>query len=144
MLTALSTNINTNGYLTSSSSLLSYTLYPSPIHLSRRIILCFKPIRGSITTVVPILGSINRSINRRLFPSLVLKIVITYPTPSNTTYITSSYLADLYYAQGLQRSQSATAASSIVYRRLQRSRAFLNAILFARGVLSTSAFDYSR
>ena len=97
MLTTLLTNINTNKYLTFLSSLFFYTLYLSPMHLSRYIILYFKLIRGSITTIISILGSINRSINKRLFPSLVPKIAIIYFMPFNTTYITSFYLADLYY-----------------------------------------------
>ena len=97
MLTALSTNINTNRYPTSLFSLLFYILYLSPIYSNHRIILYFKPIRGSITTVIPILGSINKSINKKLFPFLILKIIITCPIPFNTTYITFSCLIDLYY-----------------------------------------------
>ena len=66
------------------------------MQLSRYIILYFKPIRGSITTIIPTLENINKSINKRLFPSLVPKIATICPIPSNTTYITSSYLANLY------------------------------------------------
>ena len=97
MLTTLLTNINTNRYLTFLFFLFFYTLYLNPIYLSYYIILYFKSIRGSITTIISILGSINKSINKKLFPFLVFKIVITYPILFNTTYITSFYLADLYY-----------------------------------------------
>jgi hypothetical protein len=59
--------------------------------------LYFKPIRGSITTIIPVLGSIDKSINKRLFLFLVPKIVTTCLILFNITYITFSCLADLYY-----------------------------------------------
>jgi hypothetical protein len=67
------------------------------MHLSYYIILYFKLIRGSIITIILILGSINKSINKKLFPFLVFKIVTIYFILFNITYITSFCLADLYY-----------------------------------------------
>ena len=67
------------------------------MYLNYYIILYFKLIRGSITTIIPILESINKNINKKLFPFLIFKIVITYPILFNTTYITFFYLTNLYY-----------------------------------------------
>jgi hypothetical protein len=67
------------------------------MQLSRCIMSYFKLIRGSIITIIPILKSINKSINKRLFPFLIPKIAITCFILFNITYIASSCLANLYY-----------------------------------------------